>query len=127
MPLSNTGFKGIWVDDERPLPEGYAEAGWTASRSFHEAITKLELIEFDEVSLDHDLGEGSKYGTKEMSGYDVLMWLIYRREYGMYTPSTVHIHTANWARRPMMEALVEKYWDENYDPFAEFRKEDEND
>jgi hypothetical protein len=111
MPLSNTGFKGLWVDDERPLPEEYAEAGWTSAPTFHEAILKLELIEFDEVSLDHDLGIRSVYGNREMTGYDILNWLERRKimEEG-YTPPIVHVHTANSEGRRKMDLIVQEHF-----------------
>jgi len=112
MPLENTKFKGLWVDDERPLPDGYAEAGWTIARTFHETITKLELIEFDEVSLDHDLGRGSLYGHREMTGYDILNWLVQRKVLdGEYTPPIVHVHTANIVGREKMDAIVKRYFE----------------
>ena len=110
MPLSNPRFKGLYVDDERDLPEGYAEAGWTTARTFHEAVTKLELIEFDEVSLDHDLGRGSMYGHREMTGYDILNWLEMRKVLGEHTPPIVHVHTANPAVRRKMDAIVKEYF-----------------
>lgn len=109
MPLINTKFKGLYVDDERPLPDGYAEAGWTVARTFHEAVTKLELIEFDEVSLDHDLGHRSVYGHREMTGYDILNWLERRKMMDEgYTPPIVHVHTANSEGRRKMDAIVKQ-------------------
>lgn len=101
------------MDDERPLPDGYAEAGWTIARTFHEAVTKLELLEFDEVSLDHDLGQGSVYGHREMTGYDILNWLVYRKVLNEgYTPPVVHVHTANPVGRDKMDSIVKQYFED---------------
>ena len=44
------GFTKLFVDDLRHLPDG---PEWTLARTFHEAIFKLELLQFEEVSLDH--------------------------------------------------------------------------
>lgn len=56
----------LYLDDERPTPEGYHFRVYTAQ----EAITLLTtgLVTF--ISFDHDLGE-EKNGT----GYDVAKWI----------------------------------------------------
>lgn len=53
----------------------------------------LEAVAYDEVSLDHDIA--SFYGNKEMTGNDVLQYLIMRKLDGHHTPSVVHVHSAN--------------------------------
>lgn len=107
-----SGFMKLYVDDERPLPDIYDSHEWTTARSFHEAIVKLELINFDEVSLDHDIA--SFYGNKELTGYDILMWLCQRKYEGMYhVPAKIHIHTANPVGRDNMQALLDQYFPEN--------------
>lgn len=106
-------FKGLWVDDIRPIPDRLVEQGWTSARSFHEAILKLELVEFDEVSLDHDLG--CFYGNKEMTGYDVLMWLVDRKithSPRLYVPSKIYVHSANPVGVERMTAVINKYFPE---------------
>lgn len=113
MKLTNEGFEvgtftGLWVDDERPIPEDLIEKGWTSARSFHEAVVKLELIQFTEVSLDHDIA--SFYGYKEMTGYDVLMWMVARKLEGGYVPSVVEVHTANFAVRQKMIDVAKQHF-----------------
>lgn len=85
----------LYVDDVRPCPEG-----WDLALNFHQAITMLEATEYAEVSLDHDLG--SYYGNKEMTGRDILNWLIMVKIQGGYTPPIVHVHSANPAGRDTM-------------------------
>lgn len=81
-------MRKLYVDDLRPCPEG-----WDVARNFHEAIVMLEAVQYDEVSLDHDIA--SFYGNKEMTGNDVLQYLIMRKMEGHHTPSVVHVHSAN--------------------------------
>jgi hypothetical protein len=101
-------FIGLWVDDCRPLPDDLAEAGWCCAPTFHESILKLELMEFKEVSLDHDIA--SFYGNKEMTGYDILMWLVERKMNGLFVPPVVHVHSANPVGRKKMLETIERYW-----------------
>lgn len=101
-------FRGLWVDDERPLPEDLLNDDWCKAPTFHEAVLKLELLEFEVVSLDHDLG--CFYGNKEMTGYDVLMWLVQRKMDGLYVPQEIRIHTANPVGRANMLGVIERYF-----------------
>ena len=101
-------FIGLWVDDERPLPSDLANAGWCCAPTFHEAVLKLELMEFKEVSLDHDLG--CYYGMREMTGYDILMWLVERKLNDKFVPPVVRVHSANPVGRQKMQETIERYW-----------------
>lgn len=93
---------GLYVDDIR-TPPNLNGVLWTIARTFHEAIYLLERTDYEIVSLDHDLG--CFYGNREMTGDDVLNWLIARELDGLVSgPSEVLIHTANSAKsRPMKE------------------------
>jgi hypothetical protein len=93
----------LYVDDLRPCPKG-----WCLARNFHEAIFLLEQCEWDEVSLDHDIA--SFYGNKEMTGRDILNWLIARKLDGLYTPKIVKVHSANVVGCATMEADIQKYF-----------------
>jgi len=91
-------MKKLWLDDERLAPDG-----WITSKTAGHAVMLLSSGTFSEVSLDHDLGDDSVYGT----GYDVACWL----EEKAYTDPTfivpiVHVHTQNAsARKKMMLAV----------------------
>lgn len=100
-------FIGLYVDDERELPECYDQREWTVSRTFHEAILKLELMEFEIVSLDHDLA--SFYGNKEMTGMDIVNWLVMRKMDGFYVPPTIIVHSANPVGVKNMEETIKRY------------------
>ena len=102
-----SGYTCLWVDDIRPIPSDCGEE-WCSARSAWEALLKLELIEFDEVSLDHDLA--SRVGNKELTGNDILVWLISRKLEGLYVPSRVKVHSANPVGVKPMKEMIAKYW-----------------
>lgn len=104
----NIIYGKLYVDDLRPCPEG-----WDVVRSFHAAIYALENYHIKEVSLDHDLGEDSFYGNKEMTGRDILNWLIDRKVHGKDVPAIVHVHSANPVGCATMEADIKRYWLDN--------------
>lgn len=92
----------LWVDDERPAPDGEDWLSvrssqraietikrWDEARATHQGVTRLE-----EVSLDHDLGG-------EDTGFKVLDWMI---EHNIW-PEVLTIHTSNPpARKRMLQA-----------------------
>lgn len=88
----------LWVDDERPMPAGYTGNDDWALTSIH-AINMLEArteagTQYDEVSLDHDLGGDD-------TGFKVLDWMIEHKVW----PKTLTIHTSNPpARKRMLQA-----------------------
>jgi len=100
----------IWLDDTRPIPEGYTHScRWPS-----EVIALLQKAEQDGdivecVSLDHDLGDIG--ATKERTGYDVIAWIeeqVITR--GFIPPRTCLIHTDNpVARDRMMSARKSAY------------------
>jgi hypothetical protein len=101
------GFTSLWVDDVRPIPSDYGTE-WCSARSAWEALLKLELIEFEVVSLDHDLA--SFVGNREITGYDILMWLIDRKVNGLYVPREVLVHSANPVGAQKMRESIARYW-----------------
>ena len=75
----------IWLDDERPAPEG-----WQRAYTVPELISLVKSNNVEEISLDHDLGEGNQ------TGYDFLLWL----EAGVYHKTItdipiIHLHSQN--------------------------------
>lgn len=92
----------IWVDDIRPIPNGYIGV-----RSVNETIALIEEIEesggeIGLLDLDHDLGDYAKYGG------DAIKILDYLVEKEKYYP--IVIHTANPVGRANMERIVNRYW-----------------
>ncbi len=96
-------MRKLYVDDLRPCPEG-----WDVARNFHQAIVMLETHEYDEVSLDHDIA--SFYGNKEMTGYDVLQYLIMKKLEGETVPTKIHVHSANPVGIVKMQEDIDRYF-----------------
>ncbi len=96
--------KKLWVDDVRTPPS----EEWDWALNFHFAIMYLETFDYEEVSLDHDLA--SFYGTREMTGRDILNWLIARIYSEGHTPKVVKVHSANAGAVHTMEADIARYF-----------------
>jgi len=103
----------VYLDDERPTPEG-----WTRVYTVIAAIALLALGEVTEISLDHDLAD-DHYGTDgphDGTGYDVVLWLERKvrhdREFRM---PKVTLHTQNPTGHARMLAglqAIERYLQE---------------
>lgn len=83
----------LWVDDERPAPD----ESWTVSKTGGNAAIMLTMYrdDLEEVSLDHDLGEGA-------TGYNVLAYMISEKIW----PKVLTIHTSNPPARKRMLAAA---------------------
>lgn len=93
----------VWLDDERPMPQGYDLHVQTAQ----EAIQLLSQGGVARISLDHDLGEHG--GT----GYDVACYIEHGAYNGTLEPIEVLIHSANPVGRDNIRRAVAKayeYW-----------------
>ena len=100
-------FNALWIDDKRPAPDDDDEWCWTRAYSFHEAIFKLELLKFDRVSFDHDLA--SFYGHREMTGYDIALWLVQRKIDGHVVPTQYNVHSANPIGHERIQGVIDRY------------------
>jgi hypothetical protein len=102
----------LWLDDERPAPEG-----WLRARSVEEAIyimgysrfspTKSEREfpyreNFEACSLDHDLGMGD-----DNDGIQFVDWMV---ENGIWPKTKPTVHSMNPAGRKRMERTIDRYW-----------------
>ncbi len=87
----------VFLDDERPTPEGWVRASWP-----DEVIALLNSGQVVELSLDHDLGNDER-GT----GYDVILWLEEAVFVRGFCPPKVSVHSANAAARLRMQAGIE--------------------
>lgn len=102
--MKNQKIIKIWVDDIRPVPQGYE-----GTKSVNETIQLIEEIEaeggiIELLDLDHDLGDYAKFGG------DAIKILDYLAENEKYYP--IKIHTANPVGRANMERMIERYWPE---------------
>jgi hypothetical protein len=109
------GFVRLWLDDIRPAPKG-----WYWATSAEEAWDVLQGCYVTEASLDHDLGDVTKW-----TGYDLVLALArYKEEYGLnYWPlSKPQVHSANPVGRANMQAVIDRYAPQGY-PLINEREE----
>lgn len=96
----------IWVDDERPAPEGYD----AHAHSVCEAMQAIVLFPAgdDEIllDLDHDAGEFRRFGGDFITILDYLEY-IDRKVGGGAGKIKVHFHSANPVGIKNMRAIVE--------------------
>jgi hypothetical protein len=86
----------VFLDDERPTPEGWVRVYWPA-----EAIQLLESGLVEVLSLDHDLGDDQR-GT----GYDVVLWIEEAVALRGFRPPKIVVHSANSSARDKMIAGI---------------------
>jgi hypothetical protein len=84
----------VYLDDERPCPDG-----WTPARTAAEAIALLRTGNVTHLSLDHDLGEGP-------SGYDVVCEVERALAEDGVEPPEMSCHSANPVGRARIEQAI---------------------
>lgn len=100
-------LKGLWVDDERPLP--IDDIDWDLARTYDQAIEKLSTIQYDVVSLDHDLGCYREDLKKEFTGYDIALFLVERKLNNLYFPFIIQCHSQNPVGRDRILGVIQRY------------------
>ena len=104
LNLAN-GFR-VWLDDERPVPEGFTH--WV--KTAEEAIELLKTGRVKHISLDHDLGDEEIVGT----GYHVACWIEENAHEGSLARFTWNVHSANPTGRDKMKSALNNadlFWD----------------
>ncbi len=94
----------VWLDDERPMPEGYDVHVRTAP----EAIDLIRSGRVELISLDHDLGP-PEAGT----GYDVAKAIGEMAYHGRIPEMSFRVHTANpVGRKNIVDCLqnAKRFW-----------------
>jgi hypothetical protein len=94
----------LWLDDRRPPHPKPDE--WTWVRTPAEAIELLKSGEVSELSLDHDLGLFD--GERELTGYDVVLWIEEAvATAGFVPPLDIRVHSSNSSAAAKMERGIE--------------------
>jgi len=94
----------VWLDDVRPIPDGFDV--WV--KTAHEAIQLLDSQAVDFISFDHDLGD-----EENGSGYDVAKWIEEMSFKRRMTRIDWAVHSANPVGRKNIEGAMrgaEKWW-----------------
>lgn len=99
--------RGLYVDDVRDKPD-WCVGYWDVARNYNEAITLLTANQYDELSLDHDIASFDDNG-REMTGYDIALWLAERKFNGEYIPPKVFCHSANPVGVKNILGVIERY------------------
>jgi 23S rRNA (cytidine2498-2'-O)-methyltransferase len=94
----------IWLDNNRPIPDGWRGYKTVASCMGAIMSLNLETTEFDILSLDHDLGEGNQTGTDFCKAFV---------RHPDRFPNTIYLHTANPKGKERMEDLLKRCIKEN--------------
>jgi hypothetical protein len=107
----------LWLDDERPAPEG-----WTWVKTLEEAKQQLVTGQVEEASLDHDLGL-RKIGSKkvklsdgsiieedvtiEENGTHLVDWMAATNHWPKQKP---RVHSMNPVGAQRMRQTIERYF-----------------
>ena len=119
----------LWLDDERPAPEG-----WLWVKTGQEAILGLQrlrqtgsLDELTHMSFDHDLADvhydywhagqtlpqdhpvrqqAKMIAASEKTGYDVLLWMA---EHNVWPTEACYVHSHNSVGAERMVGVINRY------------------
>ena len=91
----------VWLDDVRDAPPG-----WVRTLTPEQVIGLVQLGKVTELSLDHDLGLMD--GERELTGYDVLLWLEAEVGNGRWTRPLpgISVHSGNPVGRDRMLRVI---------------------
>lgn len=115
----------IWLDDVRPMPEGFDV--WCKNAFHCMALVATEPNEIEHISFDHDLG----FDETQTEGYNqnnngyylaqaIESWVannMSQPERFKIKPFTWDIHSANPVGRKNIEMAMkstERFWNQNY-------------
>lgn len=89
----------LLIDDQRNLPAD------RVARTYQEGIDALAEGHWDVLYLDHDLGDFSGVGGRELTGYDIACWLERNPQ---HLPDRIEIVTNNPAGRSRIKAVLQR-------------------
>lgn len=107
----------LWLDDERPAPEG-----WVHAKTAGEARHHLLFDDVQTMSLDHDLGtcgptrcplDDEDYHVSRLhncacaTGYDLLVWMAGHDTWPRKKPS---VHSQNPVGAFAMRQIIDRYF-----------------
>ena len=91
----------LWVDDVRPMPEGYTHHAYSVDAAIMMIDTAEEIgDEIELIDFDHDAGDFAKYGG------DFINILDYLAAAGRNYP--IRLHTMNPVGRENMRAIIRR-------------------
>jgi len=94
----------LWLDDERQPPYGWCWAKSVAQAKTFVENTRFLGLEWNECSLDHDLGQ---FGEPGREGHDFLRWMC---ETGYWPNKKPVVHTSNAYEVSMMRQTIDRFF-----------------
>jgi hypothetical protein len=94
----------IWLDNSRPVPDGWVGAETAAACIGKIMSLDLDKVEFNILSLDHDLGNDKPTGTDFCKSFI---------KHPDRFPNIIYLHTANPKGRDRMEKMLSECIKEN--------------
>jgi phosphopantothenoylcysteine synthetase/decarboxylase len=94
----------IWLDDERPMPQGFDKHFRTGEEVMDILTYSRSLI--THIDFDHDLGKG-------ITGYDVAHFIERLAEKRLVNPISWHVHSSNPVGSKRIEQAMksaERFW-----------------
>ena len=107
----------IWLDDQYEERKGWFSPEWVHCRWPAEVIEKLKAGGVEEISLDHDLGDedtARREDRREITGYDVMLWIEEQVFTNKYIPPVIAFHSKNGVGVERMK----RSWDAIYKFFG---------
>jgi len=100
----------IWLDDIRPMPEGFTHH----CKSAQEAMDLINANDVEEISFDYDLGKDED--GNEVSGYEVAKHIEAGAWFGVIKKMKWNIHSENPVGIENIKQVMtnaDKYWKNN--------------
>lgn len=94
----------LYLDDVRPCP-----VGWYPCRAPDDFKFLVVNYQWDEMSLDHDLGDHLELNPDMVTGYDLLKWMVHDPAANWPSHKPV-VHSWNPVGAENMRNLIDNYW-----------------
>lgn len=98
-------MKVLLIDDLREPGTNGIPVLCSVARTYKEGLALLCAFDWDELYLDHDLGDFE--GGRERTGYDILVWL---ETYKELAPKKIILVTSNAAVLKKMNQAIENIY-----------------
>ena len=94
----------LWIDDIRKAPDDTWEVAMTNTEAAHKLY--MFATQFDEISIDHDAGNGETFIPSAMIIGLVRNWLL---SIGVVWKPTITIHSQNPDGVPYLQEMFNEY------------------
>lgn len=99
-------MKKLWVDDLRN-PLDFVDEGWEWEPSFYGASKMIQENNYEEISLDNDLGD--ELGREGKDILNRIEFWLYCNEDFLSNLKKIYVHTANPVAANVMMSVKENF------------------